>query len=116
VSNLVDQEALLDRVDGDLEFLEETVELLELDGRSLVDQMKAASTAGDQEDLVRNAHMLKGMVSNFCAETVQQAAEEIEHAARRGELDGMQPKVEGFIELFDCLCRETRAMLSGEGA
>jgi len=116
VSNLVDQEALLDRVDGDLEFLEETVELLELDGRSLVDQMKAASTAGDQEDLVRNAHMLKGMVSNFCAETVQQAAEQIEHAARRGELDGIPPKLESLSELFESLCRETRAMLSGEGA
>jgi len=116
VSNLVDQEALLDRVDGDLEFLEETIELLESDGRSLVEQLKAASAAGDQDGLVSNAHMLKGMVSNFCADSVQRAAEEIEHAARKGELDGIPPKVEGFMELFECLCRETRAMLSGEGA
>ena len=116
MNNLVDREALLDRVDGDLEFLEETVELLESDGRSLVEQIKAASAAGDQEDLVRNAHMLKGMVSNFCADTVQQAAAEIEHAARRGELDGIPPKLNGLSELFERLCRETRAMLSGEGA
>lgn len=115
MSNLVDQEALLDRVDGDLEFLEETVELLESDGRSLVEQLKTASAASDQEDLVRNAHMLKGMVSNFCAETVQRAAEEIEHAARKGELDGIPPKLESLIELFERLCRETRAMLPGEG-
>lgn len=115
MSNLVDKQALLDRVDGDLEFLEETVELLESDGRSLVEQLKAASAAGDEEGLVSKAHMLKGMVSNFCADSVQRAAEEIEHAARSGQLDGMPPKVEGFIELFDCLCRETRAMLPGEG-
>lgn len=115
MSNLVDKQALLDRVDGDLEFLEETVELLESDGRSLVEQLKAASAAGDEECLVSKAHMLKGMVSNFCADSVQRAAEEIEHAARSGQLDGMPPKVEGFIKLFDCLCRETRAMLPGEG-
>ena len=68
MTNVVDQEALLDRVDGDLEFLEETVELLESDGRSLVEQLKTASAAGHQEDKVRRAHMLKCMVTNFCAE------------------------------------------------
>ena len=40
MSNLVDQEALLDRVDGDLEFLEETVDLLESDGRSIVEHLQ----------------------------------------------------------------------------
>ena len=115
MSNLVDKEALLDRVDGDLEFLEETVELLESDGRTLVEQLKGASAAGDQDGLVQKAHILKGMVSNFCADRVQQEAEEIELAARKGELDGIPPKVKNFIELFECLCRETRAMLSGEG-
>ena len=116
MSNLVDQEALLDRVDGDLEFLEETVDLLESDGRSIVEHLRAAAAAADQDGLVRQAHMLKGMVSNFCADSVQRVAEEIEHAARRGELDGIAAKVEGFAKLFDCLCQETRAMLSGEGA
>jgi hypothetical protein len=47
---------------------------------------------------------------------VQQAVEEIEHAARKGELDGIPPKLESLIELFERLCRETRAMLPGEGA
>ena len=116
MSDLVDRDALLDRVDGDLEYLEETVDLLESDGRSLVEQLRAASAASDQDGMARKAHTLKGMVSNFCADSVQRVAEEIEHAARRGELDGIPAKVEGFAKLFDCLCQETRAMLSGEGA
>lgn len=116
MSDLVDREALLDRVDGDLEFLEETVELLESDGQSLVEQLRAASAASDQDSMTRKAHTLKGMVSNFCADSVQRAAEEIEHAARRGELDGISAKVEDFAKLFDGLCQETRAMLPGEGA
>jgi two-component system sensor histidine kinase/response regulator len=116
MSDLVDRDSLLDRVDGDLEFLEETVDLLESDGRGLVAQLRAASAASNQDGMVRKAHTLKGMVSNFCADSVERAAEEIEHAARRGELDGIPAKVEGFGELFDRLCKETRAMLSGEGA
>lgn len=114
MSGLVDRAALLERIDGDLEFLEETVELLETDGRSLVDQLRAACDAGNQEGLIRNAHTLKGMVSNFCADGVRRAAEEIEHAARRGELDRVPTKLQSFADVFDRLCTETRAILSNE--
>jgi HPt (histidine-containing phosphotransfer) domain-containing protein len=114
VSSLVDRDALLESVDGDLEFLEETAELLESDGRRLLAEMRAASEAGDQNGLIQNAHGLKGMVANFCAQSVQRAAGEIEHAAREGALDGLAEKVNDFAISFDRLCRETQAIASGE--
>ena len=113
MSSVVDHEALLDRVDGDLEFLEETIELLESDGRQLVEELRTASEAGDQAALVKKAHALKGMVSNFCAETVQRAAEEIEHLAREGALEELPQKVGSFVSSFDLLCLETRVIASG---
>lgn len=112
-SSIVDHAALLDRVDGDLEFLEETVELLESDGRQLVEELRSASEAGDQDALVKKAHALKGMVSNFCAETVQREAEEIEYLARDGTLEEIPEKVGRFVSSFDLLCLETRAIASG---
>lgn len=116
MSSLVDRDMLLDRVDGDLEFLEETFELLESDGRQLVDELRAAAAAGDQESLIKKAHTLKGMVSNFCAESVQQAAAEIERQAREGALDELPQKANDFAISFDRLCVETRAITSGEEA
>ena len=113
MSSIVDQAALLDRIDGDLEFLEETIELLESDGRQLVEELRTAAEAGDQDALVKKAHALKGMVSNFCAETVQRAAEEIEHLARQGALEDVPEKVRSFVSSFDLLCHETRVIASG---
>lgn len=114
MTSLVDRGALLDRFDEDLEFLAETVDLLESDGRQLVEELRAASAARAQQELTGKAHALKGMVSNFCAESVTQEILDIELRARAGELEEIPQKLESFAESFERLCRETRAIASGE--
>lgn len=113
---LIDREELLDELDGDLEFLEENLEILESSGRELLQELRAACEAGDQESVIQKAHALKGMVSNFCAVTVQGEAEAIEHAARAGSLDGLSARVESFAASFARLCAEARAIASGHAS
>ena len=80
-----DEKELLERVDGDVEFLADTVQMLETDGRSLIAEVKVAIAAGDSPAIGRTAHTLKGMISNFCAPTLQELALNVEKAGKAGD-------------------------------
>lgn len=88
MSELFDREALLDRVDNDMEFLAETVEMLEEDGPDLLGQIGSAIEAGDAEALAVAAHTYKGMVANFCADSTVEAALKLEMMGKDGNLTG----------------------------
>lgn len=88
MSELFDREALLDRVDNDMEFLAETVEMLEEDGPDLLGQISAAIEASDSEALAVAAHTYKGMVANFCADSTVEAALKLEMMGKDGNLTG----------------------------
>lgn len=81
-----DEAELLDRVDNDLEFLAETVQMLQDDGRSAMQQIRDALAAGDAPSLARAAHALKGIVSNFCSPQTHASAMEVEQIGRSGDL------------------------------
>ena len=68
-----DENALMDRVDGDVEFLEETISMLDEDSPALLEQIRTAAASRDAENLVQAAHALKGMLANFCAEPAEAA-------------------------------------------
>jgi HPt (histidine-containing phosphotransfer) domain-containing protein len=80
-----DEHELLERVDNDVSFLAETVQMLETDGRSLMAEVKIALAAGDAAGVGRTAHTLKGMISNFCAADVQALALDVEKAGKAGD-------------------------------
>ena len=82
MSEILLEDELMERVDGDLEFLEETIAMLDEDSPALLDEIKAAVAAGDAAALVKPAHALKGMVSNFCAPSAEAAALELEVMGR----------------------------------
>ena len=80
-----DEQELLERVDGDIGFLAETVQMLETDGRSLIKEIQTSLAAGDVASVGRTAHTLKGMISNFCAPAVQSLALDVERAGKAGD-------------------------------
>ncbi len=88
-----DETALMDRVDGDVEFLGETIAMLDEDLPGLLEQIRAAVAAGDAAALVKPAHALKGMLANFCAEPAQGAARELESMGREERLAGADAAV-----------------------
>ena len=89
-----DDHALMERVDGDLEFLEETIAMLDEDSPALLDEIYAAAGSGDAAALIRPGHALKGMLANFCAEPAETAARELETMGREGRLTDVDRAVD----------------------
>jgi HPt (histidine-containing phosphotransfer) domain-containing protein len=90
MSEPFDENALMDRVDGDVEFLEDTIGMLGEDGPGLLEAVRNAVTARDAEALAKSAHALKGMLSNFCAEPAEAAARELEAMGREERLENAE--------------------------
>ncbi|MBX3359499.1 MAG: Hpt domain-containing protein [Phycisphaeraceae bacterium] len=101
-----DEAELLDRIDGDIAFLAETVGMLATDGRALMEDVFRAAVAGDGAALGRSAHALKGMISNFCAPKTQGLAFELERMGKSGDL-GAAPEIVRRLQ-------ERLAALTGE--
>jgi HPt (histidine-containing phosphotransfer) domain-containing protein len=104
VAQLFDEAELMERVDDDLEFLAETVQMLETDGRALVVEIKTAVASGDAPAVGRAAHALKGMISNFCSPAVQTLALDVEMAGKAGDGAGaaaasakLEPELEALV-------------------
>ena len=80
------QAELMDRIDGDVEFLEECIEIFDEDSAPLLAKIREAVAALDAEALVTPAHTLKGMLSNFCAPAAAGAARDLEKHGRENRL------------------------------
>lgn len=86
MAEVFDKQALMENLDDDIEFLQETVEMLEEDYPSLMEAIREAAAAGDAAALVRPAHTLKGMLANFCAGPAEAAARELEVRGRENQM------------------------------
>jgi HPt (histidine-containing phosphotransfer) domain-containing protein len=86
MSDAFDEKALLEHIEDDIEFLEETVAMLDEDSPALLEEVRSAAAAGDAAALVKPAHALKSMVGNFCAGPAQAAARKVEIMGREGQL------------------------------
>jgi HPt (histidine-containing phosphotransfer) domain-containing protein len=106
VANNFNEAELLDRVDNDVAFLAETVDMLTADGPPLLEQVRTAVSAGDAAAVARHAHALKGMVSNFAASRPHACAAEIEKMGRSGDLSAAGPALDTMQQLLDALSTE----------
>jgi HPt (histidine-containing phosphotransfer) domain-containing protein len=91
---LFDQNELLDRVDNDWDFLADTVQMLETDGRALMDEIRRAAATADAAALGRAGHAIKGMISNFCSPATHAAAADVERIGKAGDLAAAPAAVE----------------------
>jgi HPt (histidine-containing phosphotransfer) domain-containing protein len=108
VAQAFDEGELLERVDHDLGFLAETVEMLTSDGPALLGEVRASLAAGDAAGVGRHAHALKGMISNFCAADAQAAALEVERMGKSGDLSAAAVAVERLSGLLTALTESLR--------
>ncbi|MHC4409288.1 MAG: Hpt domain-containing protein [Planctomycetota bacterium] len=86
MSPTFNQAELMDRIDGDVEFLGECIEIFDEDSTPLLEQIRGAVATQDAEALVTPAHTLKGMLSNFCAPAAEGAARDLEMRGREDTL------------------------------
>ncbi len=104
---------LLERVDHDMDFLAETVEMLVTDGRSLLADARAAAVAGDAPALGRAAHALKGMISNFCAAPAQDAALAVEKIGKSGDLAPSGAAIDTLHANLESLISDLQSFVRG---
>ncbi len=86
MSEPIEKEELLERVDNDMEFLEETIGMFQEDYPALLEEIQTGLATGDSEAVYRAAHTLKGAISNFCAPRAEEAALRVEQSAKDGDL------------------------------
>ncbi len=81
------RETALANVGGSEELFQEIVELFTRECPKQIDAMRQARMTGNNADLARIAHTLKGAISHFEAQSAWEAALRIETMARDGRLD-----------------------------
>jgi len=92
----IDMRALVEIVDGDVEFAESLVaEFLAYAERQL-DEMDEAVASGDGEEVANLAHSIRGGAANLVAQQLQEAAASMETVARTGDLAGL-PQLLGHL-------------------
>lgn len=83
----IDEDALLDLVDGDRDFLASLVETFRADCAAYLDAIRKAVDTDNAEALRQKAHGLKGAAANMQAEAVRAAAHRLEELGRAGGLN-----------------------------
>jgi PAS domain S-box-containing protein len=84
--NVFNKSGLLERLEGDEEFLNEIVQVYINDSVNNIILLKEALETEDAEKISRHGHTLKGASANICAGRMQQIACEIETAGNSGDL------------------------------
>ena len=82
-----DLSQLLVNTGGDVDLLDELVDLFAEDCPGQVENLAAAIQRGDAKDLEESAHKLKGAVANFGAKATQDLAFRLERMGREGDLE-----------------------------
>ncbi len=85
---VIDENALMARLDGDTGLLAEVVDLFFESAPRLMRDLKKALEARDAASVERAAHTLKGAVANFGARTVFEATMRMERLGHDGDLTG----------------------------
>ncbi len=99
----VDEEALLDLVDHDSDFLETLVGTFLSDCTEYMDAIRRAVEEEDADTLVREAHGLKGAVANLQARSALQAAKRMEEIGRSHDFERALEALEELEDRIDRL-------------
>lgn len=79
-----DLKELMDRLDGDQEFLRELLVIFQQDARMNLEKSRTALERNDLTGLSRAAHTLKGMLRNLAMGSAAETAAALEKAASAG--------------------------------
>jgi CheY-like chemotaxis protein len=94
---IFDREGLLDRIGGDLEFLEIFVVKFVDSTRELMSALSDAIERGDRDTIHLQAHSIKGAAASIGAEAMRAIASEMETLAKGGFLSD-QGRLQGTLE------------------
>jgi HPt (histidine-containing phosphotransfer) domain-containing protein len=108
-----DLEALMERLDGDQEFLRELLAIFREDVRVNLEKTHAAIGFSDYEQLTRAAHTMKGMLRNLSMDAAGEAASALETAARESRAGESNELLQKLEKELDEILPEVEAQLAG---
>jgi len=107
---VLERDAALARVGGDLELLKEIGALFLDEYPRCLDDIHKALAAGDSQLLERTAHGLKGSVANFGARAAVDAAFQLEQLGKAGKVDQAPPALAMLERALACLHAELSSL------
>jgi two-component system, sensor histidine kinase and response regulator len=113
MNDSIDLAALMDRLAGDRELLQELIGLYLDDEQALIGRVAGAVAAADPVGLARSAHTLKGSVGNFCAPAAHGAVAALELAGREGRMSDAGPLFDRMIVELDKVRAALRDLAAG---
>jgi two-component system, sensor histidine kinase and response regulator len=97
ISQVIDIQEMIDRVDGDIDIIKEIASIYVDEVGALMEQIQSAIQARDAFLLQRNAHSLKGVVSNFAAEPARLAAFQLEQMGQENDFSSVDEALEKLV-------------------
>lgn len=108
---LVDEKELKVHFDGDEELISELLEVFESSYPETLNAVKKSLEENNLQDLELHAHTLKGMVSNFFAKTLKDAAFALEKMGREQALENADGHVKTLEDGLPQLVNDVRSIL-----
>ena len=109
---ILDREAALSRVGGDVDLLREVGVLFLEECSIALTGLRNAVDARDSQSIERQAHSFKGSVSTFGVGAAFQAAYELERQGRSRNLSGVESNFQRFESSLESLCVELKTFLA----
>ena len=103
---------VLERVDGDRDFLRELLVMFREDARVSMEKAKAALASGELAELSRAAHTMKGMMKNLAMGTGAEIASSLEMAARNDSKDEAAELLEKLEKAMAVILPEVEAQMT----
>jgi signal transduction histidine kinase/DNA-binding response OmpR family regulator len=107
--SVFNEAALTSRVMGDQRLLRQVVSLFVRDAPAQIEEIRAALQRRDVAALAMAAHALKGSAATIGAERLSERAGELETIARGGDLNHLEPRLDGLEAAFQELESALRA-------
>jgi HPt (histidine-containing phosphotransfer) domain-containing protein len=106
-----DKDELLERVDGEKEFLAELIEIFINNIPEQLSEIQKAVDNRNSEELEKSAHKLKGAISNFGEKAAFEAALQLEMMGRNNRLDGVEEVYNTLIKDVECLANALKGFV-----
>lgn len=111
---LVDQEGALQRLGGDRQLFNEFITIYMEDSPTLLEEIRRGLSSNDASAVEKNAHSLKGLMSNFGAKECVEFALKIELAGRAGSVADCDEDFKNLESFHVRLSEELRSIRSAD--
>ena len=113
--NIINQKDLIEHIEGDLELLRDAFELFTDEKTTMKAELQAAIDSNDVDAARSAAHSIKGMLSNFLAESACETAGQIQEIASGQTLEGIPQLSQQLSEQMNQDETELSQMLDSAG-